>query len=481
MYQPSEKEFKRLAKQGNLIPVFKEIQADLDTPVSAFLKIRRPGYSYLLESVEGAQAIARYSFLGTAPARVVQSKPGQKADPLKEIKKIMSVFRPVLHSNLPRFCGGFVGYLGYDAVRFFEAIPDKNPDTLRVPESLWMLSDTLLVFDHLHHTIKVIANAYVPQYRQAAERYSLALKKIEGLILRLKKPLNLKEKKQPPQNPKISSNFKKADYLKLIKKAKAFIRRGEIIQVVPSQRFSLSLGAKSPLDVYRRLRSLNPSSYMFFLELKDFFLLGASPEVLVRCDQGRVITRPIAGTRPLAASEEKNRKLKAQLLTSKKEKAEHIMLVDLGRNDLGRVCRYGSVRVKKFMYIERYSHLMHLVSEIEGRQRKDKDSYDCLRAAFPAGTVSGSPKVRAMQIIDELENTRRGVYAGCVGYFSFSGNCDTCITIRSILIKGKTAYVQAGGGIVADSRPEKEYQETLNKAQAQIEAIISNHSNAGLE
>ncbi|MFH1339384.1 MAG: anthranilate synthase component I [Candidatus Omnitrophota bacterium] len=490
MYSPSLKEFLRLSKKGNLIPVYKEIRADLDTPVSAFLKIRRGRYNYLLESVEGAQAIARYSFLGTEPAWVLRSKAGRmeifnsrrgtvkrfKAakDPLDEIKKVMSGFKVVLHGDLPRFCGGFVGYLGYDVVRFFEKIPDKNPDDLKTWDSVWVLSDTLLVFDHLHHTIKIVSNAFIPDGRSAGKCYNIAKKKIEQLHCRLTNPLgrirNERAKHKP--EPKIHSNFKKADYLKLIKKAKTYIRRGDIIQVVPSQRFCLSLCGKSPLDIYRDLRSLNPSSYMFFLELKDLFLLGASPEALVRCEGRRVITRPIAGTRPRGIDEKEDQRLEAQLLGSKKEKAEHIMLVDLGRNDLGRVCDFGTVRVKNFMHVERYSHVMHLVSEVEGKLRRDRDIYDCLRATFPAGTVSGSSKVRAMEIIDELENTRRGPYAGCVGYFSFSGNLDTCITIRTILIKGKKAYVQAGGGIVADSNPEKEYQETVNKAKAQVEAII---------
>lgn len=487
MYHPSLKEFLKLAKKGNLIPVYKEIRADLDTPVSAFLKIKRGQYNYLLESIEGAQAIARYSFLGTEPALILRSKANLvevfdrrkrtvrrielATDPLDEIKKIMSGLRVVLHSDLPRFCGGFVGYLGYNVVRFFEELPDKNPDDLGIWDSVWVLSDTLLVFDHLHHTIKIVANAFIPGRSDVSKHYNMAKEKIEQLHSRLRKPLTVIRNEKVKYRARVVSNFKKHDYLELIKKAKTYIRRGDIIQVVPSQRFSLHLCGKSPLDIYRALRSLNPSSYMFFLELKDIFLLGASPEVLVRCEGRKVITRPIAGTRPRGSNEKEDQKLENQLLSSKKEKAEHIMLVDLGRNDLGRVCEFGTVRVENFMYIEKYSHVMHLVSEVEGKLRKDKDIYDCLRATFPAGTVSGSPKVRAMQIIDELENTRRGPYAGCVGYFSFSGNLDTCITIRSILIKDKIAYVQAGGGIVADSDPEKEYQETVNKAKAQIEAI----------
>lgn len=487
MYHPDEKQFAKLAKKGNLIPVYKEIRADLDTPVSAFLKIRSGSYNYLLESIEGNQALARYSFLGTSPMLVLKTKGSlmeivdnrkhsvkrfnMKTDPLDEIKKIMSGFRAVRYPGLPRFCGGFVGYLGYDTVRFFEAIPDKNPDKIGVWDCIWILSDTLLVFDRLHHTIKIVVNALISGPRGINKSYDSAKKRIEQLNARLKLPVSAKKVSRIKPGSGIVSNFTKRSYMEIVKKSKRYIRQGEIIQVVPSQRFCLPLGARLPLDIYRALRSLNPSSYMFFLELKDCFLLGSSPEVLVRCEQGRVITRPIAGTRPRGSNEKDDQRLASQLLRSKKERAEHIMLVDLGRNDLGRVCKFGTVRVRDFMRIERYSHVMHLVSEVEGKMRAGKDIYDCLRATFPAGTVSGSPKVRAMEIIDELENARRGPYAGCVGYFSFSGNLDTCITIRAILIKDNTAYVQAGGGIVADSNPEKEYQETVNKAKAQIEAI----------
>ena len=489
MYYPSEKEFVKLARRGNLIPVYKEIRADLDTPVSAFLKLRRGKYNFLLESVEGTQSIARYSFLGTQPALVLRSKADQmqifdkhkrrvqrfkmQTDPLDEIKKIMSRYKYVGHAGLPRFSGGFVGYLGYDAVRFFEDIPNKNPDDLGVQDCVWMLSDTLLVFDHLRHTIKIVVNVFISDSGSVKKAYDSAKKKIEQMHNRMRGSLPKSKKTRARQIAKVTSNIRKINYLELVRKAKGYIRCGDIIQVVPSQRLRLPLHRKEPLDIYRCLRSLNPSSYMFFLQLKDFYLLGSSPEVLVRCEEGKAITRPIAGTRPRGKTENDDRKLENQLLSSKKEKAEHIMLVDLGRNDLGRVCRYGTVRVKDFMHVEKYSHVMHLVSEVEGKLSKDKDIYDCLRATFPAGTVSGSPKVRAMEIIDELENTQRGPYAGCVGYFSFSGNLDTCITIRAILIKNSVAYVQAGGGVVADSSPQKEYEETLNKARAQIEAITA--------
>ena len=497
MYYPSEKEFLKLSKEGNVIAVYKEISADLDTPISAFLKIRRPSFNYLLESVEGIKKVARFSFLGTQPRLILRSK-GERVeilgkntqlikayktqtDPLDEIKKIMSSFKYVSSDNtIARFSGGFVGYMGYDMVRFFEDIPNKNPDYLRVWDSTWLLIDTLLIFDHLYHKIKIVANALLSPGEDIKKAYSQAIDKIENLHKQLKTPLVLNNKQKTASLKKkirITSNFKKQDYLNVVKKAKRYIRQGEIIQVVPSQCFEVNLKDRCAFDIYRRLRSLNPSSYMFFLEFKDLVLCGSSPEVLVRCEKGTVVTRPIAGTRRRGKTEKEDSKLEKQLLESKKERAEHVMLVDLGRNDLGRVCRYGTVKVTDFMRVEKYSHVMHLVSEVEGALRKDKDVYDCLRATFPAGTVTGSPKVRAMQIIDQLEKTQRGPYAGCVGYFSFSGNLDTCITIRTILIKGKTAYIQAGGGIVSDSSPEKEYEETVNKAKAQIEAIANSGGN----
>lgn len=494
MYYPSLKEFLKLSKKGNVIPVYKEINADLDTPVSAFLKIKKDAYVFLLESVEGQEKIARYSFLGSKPYLVFKSKARNieifsshkkairrfitSTDPLNEIKKLMQDFKPVTIKGLPRFYGGLVGYIGYDMVRFFEEIADKNPDDLKLADSIFILTDTVLVFDHVNHTIKIVTNVILPKrnkklYPDTKEKtYYSAIKKIDSIHKELKQPI-MDNKKDKVALGKISitSNFKKSDFCSLVNKAKTYIKKGDIIQAVLSQRFKLKIN-KEPFDIYRNLRSLNPSPYMFFLKLKDVVLIGSSPEILVRCEDGLVQTRPIAGTRPRGRNEAEDKKLEQELLSNVKEKAEHIMLVDLGRNDLGRVCKTASIRLNEFMTVERYSHVMHLVTDVEGILDKRYDVYDVLKACFPAGTVSGSPKIRAMEIIDELENLRRGPYAGCVGYFSFSKNLDTCITIRTIIIKDKIAYIQAGAGIVADSVPEREYFESVNKAKALIEAIV---------
>jgi anthranilate synthase component 1 len=494
MYYPSFKEFIKLADKGNLIPVYKEINADLDTPVSAFLKIKKTDYAFLLESVEGQEKLARYSFLGSNPSLVFKSKgrnieiiyPHAKnirrfittGTPLDEIKKIMRDFRAVSIPKLPRFYGGLVGFMGYDAARFFEKLPDKNPDDLRIADSIFILTDTILIFDHLNHTIKIVSNCMLPKKNKklslaAKEKiYRRAIKKIDLIQKDFMRPFSEKEAEGPRQKAIISSNFKKAEFENIVRKAKTYIKKGDIIQVVLSQRFKVGI-RRETLQIYRNLRSLNPSPYMYFLKLKDVELIGSSPEMLVRCEGGVIQTRPIAGTRPRGSTAEKDKMLAGELFNDEKERAEHLMLVDLGRNDLGRVSKTGTVQVSEFMNIEKYSHVMHLVSEVRGElDNKRFDIYDVLRAAFPAGTVSGSPKIRAMEIIDELENLRRGPYAGCVGYFSFSHNMDTCITIRTIVVRGRTAYIQAGAGIVADSVPEKEYFESVNKAKALIEAII---------
>jgi len=492
MIYPPLKEFLKLSKKGNVIPVYKEINADLDTPVSAFLKINKDGHVFLLESVEGQENVARYSFLGTRPSLVFKSKGRNieityphknsskrfvtKSSPIDEIKKIMSPFRAVPVKGLPRFCGGMVGFIGYDTVRFFEELPDKNPDELKVPDAVLVLTDTLLIFDHVNHNIKIVSNVILPKEKASTKKkaalYNKAVKRIESIQADFNRPFVETKIKVLPQKIKFTSNFKKNEFEDAVREAKKYIKKGDIIQVVPSQRFRVKTD-RDPFMIYRSLRSLNPSPYMYFLRLKDMCLVGASPEMLVRCEDGVIETRPIAGTRPRGKSEEEDRRLAKELINDKKERAEHLMLVDLGRNDLGRVSRVGTVEVDEFMSVEKYSHVMHLVSDVKGRlDNKRYDIYDVLKATFPAGTVSGSPKIRAMEIIDELEKTRRGPYAGCVGYFSFSHNMDTCITIRTILIKGKYAYIQAGAGIVADSVPEKEYFETVNKARALIEAIL---------
>jgi anthranilate synthase component 1 len=491
MYNPSLKEFIKLSTKGNVIPVYKEINADLDTPVSAFLKIKKDDYAFLLESVEGQEKIARYSFLGSSPELVFKSKGRNieihqnhkkktrrfitKTTPLDEIQKIMRDFRAVHVKGLPRFYGGLVGYMGYDSVRFFEKLPDKNPDDLKLADSIFILTDTILIFDHVNHTIKIVTNVILPRVKlsesEKSKIYNSALNKVDKIHHEFNKPAK-EEGSSKPGKAKVFSNFRKAEFQEIVRKAKKYIRNGDIIQVVLSQRFRIKI-KRRPFEIYRNLRSLNPSPYMYFLKLKDVSIVGSSPEMLVRCEEGAISTRPIAGTRPRGKTDEQDKKLAIELFNDKKERSEHLMLVDLGRNDLGRVSKAGTVKVDEFMSIEKYSHVMHLVSEVKGiLDNKRHTIYDVLKATFPAGTVSGSPKIRAMEIIDELENLRRGPYAGCVGYFSFSHNMDTCITIRTIVIKGETAYIQAGAGIVADSVPSREYQESVNKAKALIEAIV---------
>lgn len=495
MYYPNLKDFIKLSKTSNVIPVYKEINADLDTPVSAFLKIKKDDYAFLLESVEGQEHIARYSFLGSRPSLVFKSKDKAieliyphknkrlnfitQTSPFDEIKKIMQDFRCANVLGLPRFFGGLVGYIGYDTVRFVENIPDKNPDDINIPDIVLLLTDTILIFDHVNHRIKIVNNVIFNMkdknisLLQKQKIYGRAINKIASIEHEFLNSVRPKETRAVSiSGIKVSSNFTKKGFAGIVRKAKEYIKRGDIIQVVLSQRFQTKI-KRQPFEIYRSLRSLNPSPYMFFLELKDISLIGSSPEMLVRCEAGDIETRPIAGTRPRGGSETEDKKLEIELLNDAKEKAEHLMLVDLGRNDLGRVSEIGSVEVSEFMRIEKYSHVMHLVSEVKGKlDRRRYDVYDTLKAAFPAGTVTGSPKIRAMEIIDELENLRRGIYAGCVGYFSFSHNIDTCITIRTILVKDKTAYIQAGAGIVADSVPEREYLESVNKAKALIEALV---------
>jgi len=493
MYYPGKEEFIKLAKKGNLIPVYRDILTDFETPLSAFKKIDKSGYSFLLESVEGGERLARYSMLGSDPSLIFSSSgkritvkegPSSKSfvtdkDPIEELKKILLRYKFVSVKGLPRFCGGLVGFFGYDIVRFIEDIPDRNRDDLKLPDSVFMLTDTLLIFDHVDHKIKVVSNVHLNG--DAGKCYDRAVKQIDRIVDYLKRPLPDDKSCHAAKGkraPAIKSNFTKSGFENVVRKAKEYIKKGDIIQTVLSQRLSIGINCE-PFELYRALRSINPSPYMYYLKLKDFYIVGSSPEIMVRCENGLVEVRPIAGTRPRGYGEKEDKTLIKDLLDDPKERAEHIMLVDLGRNDIGRVCEYRSVKVSELMTIEKYSHVMHIVSDVSGKLKKGKDIFDVMRATFPAGTVTGAPKVRAMEIIEELENIRRGPYAGSVGYFSFSGNLDTCITIRTIVIKDKTAYVQAGAGIVADSVPEKEYQETLNKARALIKAIEM--ANEGLE
>ncbi len=483
MYYPDKQEFIELAKKGNVIPVYREMLADFDTPLSAFLKIEEGDFSYLLESVEGGEHVGRYSFLGSDPSLVLESKGmtitirrGEEVetytaeeDPIREIRSVMDGFRFIDVKGLPRFCGGLVGYIGYDMVRFIEDLPDKNPGDLDIPDMQLVLTDTILIFDHVDHKIKVVSNAIVKG--DPGEAYDAACKKVDGIMEKLKgaemKPGEIKAGGAPSA---VESNFSEREFCGIVERAREYIRAGDVIQLVLSRRLKRRTEADA-FSIYRALRSINPSPYMYYLKFGDYRIVGSSPEILVRREDDVVEVRPIAGTRGRGSGEEEDLRLEKDLLADPKEKAEHIMLVDLGRNDLGRVCEYSSVKTRRLMRIERYSHVMHMVSDIVGRLREDKDTFDLIKATFPAGTVTGAPKVRAMELIDELENMRRGPYAGCVGYISFSGNIDMCITIRTIVMKGDTAYIQAGAGIVLDSDPAKEYQETMNKAMAMIKAI----------
>jgi anthranilate synthase component I len=495
VFYPDKEEFLKRAGYGNMTPVYKEILADMETPVSAFKKIAGGNYSFLLESVEGGERMARYSFLGSGANMVLKSK-GRHVEitengrfeemELSGDQDVLTVLKSHLGGainyvpdpDLPRFCGGAVGFFGYDMVRFFEDLPDSTTDDLNLPDCTLVFTDTLLIFDQLRHKIRVVCNTRIDGNPEAA--YEQATKKIDAFIEKLKAPLAPTPTLCHEERAKleITSNFTREEFEDAVRKCKDYIAAGDVIQVVLSQRFSTKIKA-DPFDIYRALRSVNPSPYMYYLAYDDIKLIGSSPEILVTEEQGNVTVRPIAGTRPRGASPDEDQMLERELINDEKERAEHIMLVDLGRNDIGRVCRYGSVMVDELMVIEKYSHVMHLVSNVRGRLKMDKDEYDLLRACFPAGTVSGAPKIRAMEIIDELEPTRRGTYAGAIGYFSYSGNMDTCITIRTILIKCDTAYIQAGAGLVADSDPAKEYQETQNKAMALIKALSA--AEEGLE
>lgn len=514
MYYPQPEEFERLSEKGNLVPVYREILADLETPVSAFIKLGSEDYVYLLESVERGEKLGRYSFLGIHPFMVFKTK-GRRAylqtpekkeetfriydNPLNVLRKILGRFRVVNLPRLPIFFGGAVGYVGYDVVRFFERIPPQGKDDLNFPDSLFIFTSSVVIFDHLDHKIKIVSYGFLngksPRgvYREAKDR-------IEEIISKLSSPLprsRMTPRKkiiegdsdkissmraatagtdfsvssgEEGKNREFKSNFTPEEFMRSVVRTKQYIREGDIFQAVLSQRFHRRVYT-SPFHIYRVLRSLNPSPYMYYLKCGDFSIVGSSPEILVRKERDEVILRPIAGTRPRGGNEREDDQFSRDLMQDEKEKAEHIMLVDLGRNDLGRVCKYGTVKVKELFAIEKYSHVMHLVSEVRGLLNKRMDQFDLLRACFPAGTVSGAPKVRAMQIIEELEPSWRGPYAGALGYFSFSGNMDTCIIIRTMIVRDNVAYIQAGAGIVADSDPENEYRETVNKAKALMRAI----------
>ena len=470
--QPSLEEVKKLQSQGNVIPVYKSVIADLLTPVSAFLKLEkeRP-YAFLLESVEGGETIARYSFLGRDPFLIKRFRDGKPAGFMQDLRSTMEKFKSVKLPNLPPFTGGAVGYFGYDMVRTIEDIPLTGIDDLGVDDAVLMFYKTVLAFDHLRHQIHIISNVIVDDGQEPVDiQYAKAIEEIRRIEEALRSPLEVPATIPKDGEVAVRSNFEKNDYLDAVLKAKEYIAAGDIFQVVLSQRFEVDLPA-SPFEIYRALRIVNPSPYMYFLKMPDTTIAGSSPEMLVRVRNREVEYRPIAGTLPRGASEAEDDANAEKLRADEKERAEHIMLVDLGRNDLGRVSRYGTVRVENLMFLERYSHVMHLVSALKGELRDGVDRWDTLMACFPAGTVSGAPKVRAMEIIDELEPTKRGVYAGAVMYVDFSNNLDSCIAIRTLVVRGTKGYIQAGGGIVADSIPENEYVETVNKARALVRAV----------
>jgi anthranilate synthase component I len=487
MYHPNFADFQKTSEEANLIPVYREVLADMETPLSAFRKVDAGNYSFLLESVEGGEKWARYSFLGSNPSLVFKSK-GRSAeiieqggverlevesDPLELMRSFLQKYSPARVEGLPRFSGGLVGYMGYDLVHFMETLPHLVDDDLQLPDCLFMMTDTLLIFDNLTHKIKIVSNAYLrdrdPSTLQLA--YEEALHKIDALVSSLRRPLGASISPHAwSEEKEMTSNYSQQEFEQAVEAAKGYIQAGDCIQVVLSQRFRTRLTA-DPLDVYRALRVVNPSPYMYYLRMGELKIVGSSPEVMVRLEGGQIDVRPIAGTRPRGKNEREEIKMAGELLADPKERAEHIMLVDLARNDVGRVSEIGSVQVTELMAIERYSHVMHIVSNVQGQIQAGKDAFDLLRACFPAGTVSGAPKIRAMEIIEELEPVQRGIYAGAIGYFSFSGNLDTCITIRTIVISNGYAYIQAGAGIVADSEPEKEYQETVSKAKAMILAL----------
>jgi anthranilate synthase component I len=483
MYSLNLDEFRSYAKEGNLIPLFREILADHDTPVSAFAKIDHGPSAYLLESIQGGEKWARYSFLGSGSPLVIYEDRGDlcvkkgshrrripsRGAPLDRLRELMEAYRPVTVPNLPRFVGGAVGYLGYDIVKTFEDLPSRRKEHLDLPDFAFLLTETLLIFDNVSQKIKVVANAHVKSTsdRDVRAAYRQATGRIEAMIDRIRRPLKRTKPKRRRSPIRFTSNMSKADFEKMVSRAQEYIKSGDIFQCVLSQRWETSLQAP-PFQLYRALRVVNPSPYMYYAGVE---LVGSSPEILVRCEDGLVSVRPIAGTRRRGTTMEEDAELERRLLADSKERAEHIMLVDLGRNDIGRVAERGSVRVESLMNVERYSHVMHIVSNVTGKLGAAKTVYDVLKASFPAGTVSGAPKIRAMEIIEELEPTRRGPYAGAVGYISFSGNMDMCINIRTVVVSRHRAFIQAGAGIVADSNPEHEYEETCNKSRAMMKAI----------
>ncbi len=488
MIKPDYKTFCRLARQGNLVPVYDAITADLLTPVSAFLRLARGAqYAFLLESVEGGEKIARYTFVGANPLEVFRYAKGasivegegrlhwEESNPIEFLRRRIGRYRPVRVPGLPPLVAGAIGYFAYDMVRLVERIPAKARDDVGLDDAVLMFYLGLVAFDHVQHRLWIVRNVFTDGEGSLRAKYNAAVREVAATRRVLERPPEPERLARTAGALHVASNFRRSAYLAAVRKAKRHIRAGDIFQVVLSQRFAARTSA-DPFAVYRALRALNPSPYMYFLRLGDVSVVGSSPEMLVKVQGREAFYRPIAGTRPRGCDDKEDHRLEAELAADPKERAEHIMLVDLGRNDLGRVCEYGSVRVEKLMTIERYSHVMHLVSSLRGRLRPEVDCFDALMACFPAGTVSGAPKVRAMEIIDEFEPTHRGIYAGGILYLDFSGNLDSCIAIRTLVAKGGRAYVQAGGGVVADSVPEREFEETVNKSRALLAALEAAHA-----
>lgn len=481
--KPNEQEFSRLAGEGyNLIPVYRELAADLETPISVFCKLAAESPRFLLESAEGPERVGRYSFIGIDPMWTMVARDGTtevtgrlegrfEGDPLRVLRDLMSRYRAAQVPGLPRFFGGAVGFFGYDLVRHLECLPGGPIRDMEVPDASFVACETVVIYDHLTREIKVVVNAEVNG--DSGRAYVRAAERLEAVVRILEGPVNVPRMGADGELPvemSLPPIPDRESFLAAVRRAKEYIFSGDIFQVVLSVRRAFPLRVPA-FEVYRSLRTLNPSPYLFYLDFYDLQLVGSSPEMLVRVEDGRVETRPIAGTRPRGADGDEDAALERELLADAKERAEHVMLVDLGRNDVGRVAEPGSVRVSDLMRVERYSHVMHIVSDVRGRLREGRDCFDALAACFPAGTLTGAPKVRAMEIIDELEPVRRGPYGGTVGYFGFSGNMDTCITIRTVVAHGGRAYIQAGAGIVADSDPEREWAECENKARALVRAL----------
>jgi anthranilate synthase component 1 len=486
MLHPSFEEFARLAQRGNLIPVYQELLMDLETPLSFFRRLERDRYAFLLESVEGSERWARYSFIGTRPYLVFKSrgknveivedgvkKHLQADEPLRVLEQLLKEQRPVTVDGIPPFFGGALGYVAYDAVEHFHRIANAKRDPHGMPEIFFIFVQTLVAFDNLKHTIKVIDNVRVGDGKNLRRKYDAAAARIRRLVASVEKTARKtasRELTAPAREKKFQSNLTPRAFKDSVGRAKEYIRAGDIIQAVLCQRLETTTEA-DPFEIYRALRLINPSPYMYYLEMEGLRVIGSSPETMVRLTGDTIELRPIAGTRRRGVTPEEERALEADLLADPKERAEHIMLVDLGRNDVGRVAAIGTVEVNELMAIERYSHVIHLVSNVRGKLAPGKSAFDLFVSTFPAGTVSGAPKIRAMQIIAELEPEKRGLYAGAIGYFGFNGNLDTCIVIRTIVMQGKKAFINAGAGIVADSDPESEYQETLSKARGMLKAI----------